>query len=100
MIPKFLRPEVVVWASIEIVTARLTDSQPPPPPLAVICAWCPAFDPTTQAPGLSHGICPTCTARLEAELDAREAQEREDRERDECRGARCGTACGFCGGCS
>jgi len=42
-----------------------------PPP--VVCAWCPDFDPTAQAPGRSHGLCPTCAAKLAAALDARAA---------------------------
>lgn len=54
MIPRFLRPEVVAYASMAIV----------PAPPAVICAWCPDFNPATQPPGLSHGICPTCAAQL------------------------------------
>ncbi len=32
-----------------------------------ICAWCPTFDPTVPTPGVSHGICPSCAAQLEAE---------------------------------
>jgi hypothetical protein len=51
------------------VLARLMDGRPP-----AICCWCPTFDP--KAPenrGASHTICPTCAARLHAELDAREA---------------------------
>jgi len=60
MIPSFLRPEVVPYASIEIVRV---------PP--VICAWCPDFDPTAPANrGVSHGMCAVCSAKLHAEMDA------------------------------
>lgn len=39
-----------------------------PAPLVIICAWCPDFDKTNPAnAGVSHGICPTCAAKLEAE---------------------------------
>jgi hypothetical protein len=49
--------------------ARLTDARPP-----AICCWCPTFDPTALANrGASHTICPTCAARVHAELDALEA---------------------------
>jgi hypothetical protein len=44
--------------------ARLTDTQP----LVTICAWCPTFDRTDpKHKGASHGICPACRAKLEAE---------------------------------
>jgi len=62
MIPKFLQPEHLSFASIEILHARLTDSQPPAP--VVVCAWCVDFDPTTVR-GASHGICAACAAKLE-----------------------------------
>jgi len=36
--------------------------------LRVICAWCPDFDKTAPAnAGATHGICPSCSAKLEAE---------------------------------
>ena len=63
MIPKFLQPEHLAFASIEILHARLTDSQPPVS--ALVCAWCPDFDPTLVR-GASHGICAPCRAKLEA----------------------------------
>jgi len=54
MLPSFLRPERVPYASIEIV------------PAPVVCAYCPTFDPTVRpAPGTSHGICPACAATFE-----------------------------------
>ena len=38
----------------------------------VICAWCVGFDPKDPANvGASHGLCAACSARLNAELDAR-----------------------------
>jgi hypothetical protein len=41
----------------------------------MICAWCPSFDKTSPAnKGASHGICPTCEAKLQAEMDASEAR--------------------------
>jgi hypothetical protein len=37
----------------------------------MICAWCPDFDKTAESNrGASHGLCPTCEARLHADLDA------------------------------
>lgn len=46
--------------------ARLTDSAP----LPQICAWHPGFNPLApENKGASHGICPDCAARLQAELD-------------------------------
>jgi DnaJ-class molecular chaperone len=30
----------------------------------LVCAWCPGFDPDTQAPHTSHGICPACASKL------------------------------------
>jgi hypothetical protein len=70
MIPSFLRPERVPFASVEILRARLTDSEPVPvAPLRVICAWHPGFDRTDPAnAGASHGICPSCLSRMEAEM--------------------------------
>jgi hypothetical protein len=48
-----------------------TLTRPPP----AICAWCPGFDHTDPANrGRSHGICPTCAAKLAADLLAREQQ--------------------------
>lgn len=49
--------------------ARKTDSAPP----RVVCAWCPDFDPQASIPGESHGLCPVCEARLNADLDRLEA---------------------------
>lgn len=49
--------------------ARKTDSAPP----RIVCAWCPDFDPRAQPADVSHGMCPTCAAQLNAELDRLEA---------------------------
>lgn len=55
MIPTFLRPERIPYASIEIIPAS---------PLRLICSWC-----TTQvqdgALPASHTICPACTKKFE-----------------------------------
>jgi hypothetical protein len=90
MLPKFLQPEAVLFASLEVLRARLTDAQPPAPPR---CAWCPGFVPVA---GESHGICPTCAAQFDAAIEA----DRDAEARDEDRGSRCSAACGFCGACS
>jgi hypothetical protein len=53
--------------------ARLTDTQPV---LRTICAWCPTFDKTDPAnKGASHTICPSCAAKLQAEMDATDTKE-------------------------
>lgn len=40
-----------------------------------ICAWCSGFDRRDPAnKGQSHGMCPTCAAKFQRELDAREAK--------------------------
>lgn len=130
MRPRFLRPEILGYASVEIIRAPVltvertideaqrdafhaflgdpktgpkldamladnaaTDAAIVPP---VLCAWCADFDPTTQASGLSHGICAECAAKLEA--DDRLAAE--DEARDELCGSTCGAGCGYCGRCS
>jgi hypothetical protein len=125
MIPKFLRPERVPVVSIAIVPpvsdvertieetqrtafhtflthpatgptldAMLADNAKVDAKLtlvpAPICPWCPEFDPANQPDGLSHGICADCADRFA----------REDEDRDEDRGSRCGPGCGWCGGCS
>ena len=37
-------------------------------PLTRVCAWCPDFDRTAPVhAGATHGICPTCVAKVEAE---------------------------------
>lgn len=37
----------------------------------VVCAWCPTFDRTSTAnAAASHGICPSCAARVQAEWAA------------------------------
>ena len=40
-------------------------------PLVRICAWCPDFDRTAPVnAGATHGICPRCAAKVEAEWAA------------------------------
>jgi hypothetical protein len=54
-----LAPDVVPFA--EILLAGL----PVPPPVRVICPWCPDFDRTDAAHrGASHGICAPCAIKL------------------------------------
>ena len=56
-------------------TGPWNENQLAPAPKAVICAWCPTFDPQSEANrGASHGMCPTCFARMMHELDAKEEQ--------------------------
>jgi hypothetical protein len=55
--------------SLRAAIARKTDSEPP----HTVCAWCPDFKPDPEVAGVSHGLCPACEARLNAELDRREA---------------------------
>ena len=54
----------------EAIVARLTDSTPPFH--EHICSWCtPRATLQRMArvhPGLSHGICPACIVRMEAEV--------------------------------
>jgi hypothetical protein len=49
--------------------ARKTDSAPP----GTLCPWCPDFVPDPVFSGVSHGLCEPCAARLNADLDRREA---------------------------
>lgn len=108
MIPKFLRPEVLSYASVEIVRAEFHTFLTAPATSAkldamladnakvdadlVLCPWCPAFTPTDpRHAGLSHAMCTACVARFEED-------DRDDRDED--RGSTCGAACGFCGACS
>lgn len=43
-------------------------------PLVTICAWCPTFDRLSPAnKAASHGMCPPCCVKFNAELDALEA---------------------------
>jgi hypothetical protein len=51
-----------------------TPAPVPPSSLRVVCAWHEDLsDPSNQ--GISHGICPTCAAKLHAELDAADVLE-------------------------
>lgn len=91
MLPKFLQPERVPYASVEILRA-----------LTIVCAWCPEFNPADQPAGVSHGLCVACAERLALAEQLADDDERE-RERlwreEEC-GSTCSAACGYCGGCS
>jgi hypothetical protein len=55
-------------STIPALVARLTDSAP----LEIICSWCQPMaerlNPVNR--GASHGICPSCEARLQSDLDA------------------------------
>lgn len=56
-----------------ISDSQFQDVAPAPFPV-FICAWHPGFDPTDPAnKGASHGICPACLAKVNADLDRREA---------------------------
>ncbi len=58
MIPAFLRPEHLHYASIEIISAP-----------RVVCAWCPDFnrqDPINK--GASHGMCQACFAKADVQI--------------------------------
>lgn len=54
------------------VSARLTDTESvavQAPPLVVVCAWCPGFNPRDpRNQGVSHGICLPCRLKIEASL--------------------------------
>lgn len=54
MLPKFLRPEVLPYASVVVIPAEAT-----------ICAWCPDWRPTVNSHGASHSICAACAVKLE-----------------------------------
>jgi len=61
-LPKFLRPEVIPYTSIEIVIAGLGAG----PSAKVICAWCDVVLKLGTLP-VSHGLCATCAIRFETE---------------------------------
>jgi hypothetical protein len=68
MIPKFLRPEVVPFASVDLI-ARKTDSEPVP---VIVCAWhTPKLDLDAinrRFPGqVSHVMCPQCVVKFIAQ---------------------------------
>lgn len=88
MTPKFLRSEVLPYASIEVIPAGT-------PAPVVVCAWCRGFDPATSK-GVSHGICDACAAEMTAAFEAREI----DNDDDDDSGRACGAGCGYCGRCS
>jgi hypothetical protein len=97
MLPKFLQPEAILFSSLEVLRARLTDAAPP---LRVICAWCSDFNGQNLTNrGASHGMCPACAALFDAAIDADRANgdDPADTSRD---GEACTAACGHCGRCS
>lgn len=58
-LPAILQAEAVPFASVEIIRVP-----------AVLCPWCPGFDPTALAnKGASHRICARCQARLMPVVD-------------------------------
>jgi hypothetical protein len=65
MIPKFLQPERVPYASIEMESL-----------MRVVCGWCASA--MGEKPGLagavSHGLCASCAATLHGELDVLEVE--------------------------
>lgn len=97
MLPKFLQPEAVLFASLEVLRARLTDAMPP---ARVTCAWCPDFD--GRAPsnrGASHGMCDACAALFDAVIEADRANGDDGIDSDR-EGEACSASCGHCGRCS
>lgn len=97
MLPKFLQPEAVLYASLELVRARIAAAVQ----LArVPCAWCPDFDGGDVVNrGMSHGMCDTCAKLFEQAIDDANREDEAD-DRDEMPGSTCGAACGYCGRCS
>ncbi len=60
MIPSFLRPEHLHYASIEIISAP-----------RVVCAWCVDFDRhDPKNKGASHGMCQACYAKADGAIAA------------------------------
>jgi hypothetical protein len=54
---------------------RLTDSQPAPT-IVSVCGWCPDAREqtarfTAQGRLVSHGMCPVCVAKMEAEFETK-----------------------------
>jgi len=71
--------------------AAIADNAAVDAQLATVCAWCtPRAELEAMGPGISHGMCPACVERFEAD----------DRGMDDDRGSRCSASCGFCGACS
>jgi hypothetical protein len=57
--------EKAIFAAMKLPEriARLTDAAP-----TTVCAWCPDFDRTDPSnKGVSHGICPTCAAKMNSQ---------------------------------
>jgi len=67
MIPAFLRPEVLPYASVEIVHA---DGSVDPAPMVQACSWCTTVAELValgrRFPGrVSHSLCETCAAKFD-----------------------------------
>ena len=67
MIPAFLRPEVLPYASVEIVRA---DGSVDTSPLVLACSWCTTVAELValgrRFPGrVSHSLCETCAAKFD-----------------------------------
>jgi hypothetical protein len=59
----------------------------------LICCYCPDFDRTSPAnAAATHGICPSCVAKMDAELSAREVTQLERTIEDAQRTARLAVA--------
>lgn len=48
----------------------------------VICAWCGEVIRTTPWDFDTHGICPGCKVKMDAEIDKMEEKERREKKRD------------------
>lgn len=98
MIPKFLRPERLAFASVEVI------------PASPRCPWCPGFTPSLDDSGVSHHMCPSCRDRLifeamkrrptPVDVELPEPVDDDDDDRGELSGSTCGANCGYCGRCS
>jgi len=67
MIPAFLKPEVLPYASVEIVHA---DGRVDTHPLVQACSWCTTVAELValgrRFPGrVSHSLCETCAAKFD-----------------------------------
>jgi hypothetical protein len=66
MIPAFLRPEILPYASVEIVHADGRVEQP----MVQACSWCTTVAELValgrRFPGrVSHSLCDTCAAKFD-----------------------------------
>lgn len=84
MLPKFLRPEILPYASVEVIPATRADFH--------TFITNPATGPTLDAMLADNAAVDAALA------EQRDADDPDDRDED--RGATCGSNCGYCGGCS